>query len=138
MQVKERTFSVSNMIFFTFNSQQYFKYFDFIMLRDRRSRHSRADCFCPVCHSLIRSVWNFNYICLKVHLYWYPVLVAFRRKVVFILKTHVYLLTNQSVFFNFKTQNFPDNNRVSDEKDSWNTITLFIFRGDVSHCRKPC
>ena len=29
MQVKERTFSVSNMIFFTFNSQQYFKYFDF-------------------------------------------------------------------------------------------------------------
>ena len=28
MQVKERTFSVSNMIFFTFNSQQYFKYFD--------------------------------------------------------------------------------------------------------------
>ena len=29
MQVKERTFSVSNMIIFTFNSQQYFKYFDF-------------------------------------------------------------------------------------------------------------
>ena len=28
MQVKEPTFSVSNM--FTFNSQQYFKYFDFI------------------------------------------------------------------------------------------------------------
>ena len=28
MQVKERTFSVSNIIFFTFNSQQYFKYFD--------------------------------------------------------------------------------------------------------------
>ena len=27
MQVKEPTFSVSNM--FTFNSQQYFKYFDF-------------------------------------------------------------------------------------------------------------
>ena len=29
MQVKEPTFSVSNM--FTFNSQQYFKYFDFLM-----------------------------------------------------------------------------------------------------------
>ena len=28
MQVKEPTFSVSNM--FTFNSQQYFKYFDFL------------------------------------------------------------------------------------------------------------
>ena len=32
MQVKERTFSVLNMIFFTFNSQQYFKYFDFLLL----------------------------------------------------------------------------------------------------------
>ena len=32
MQVKERTFSISNMIFFTFNSQQYFKYFDFTLV----------------------------------------------------------------------------------------------------------
>ena len=30
MQVKEPTFSVSNM--FTFNSQQYFKYFDYYLL----------------------------------------------------------------------------------------------------------
>ena len=29
MQVKEPTFSVSNM--FTFNSQQYFKYFDYCL-----------------------------------------------------------------------------------------------------------
>ena len=29
VNLKERTFSESNMIFFTFNSQQYFKYFDF-------------------------------------------------------------------------------------------------------------
>ena len=29
MQVKEPTFSVSNM--FTFNSQQYFKYFDLLL-----------------------------------------------------------------------------------------------------------
>ena len=32
MQVKERTFSVSNMNFFTFNSKEYFEYFDFLFV----------------------------------------------------------------------------------------------------------
>ena len=36
MQVKEPTFSVSNM--FTFNSQQYFKYFDLFISRSRLFR----------------------------------------------------------------------------------------------------
>ena len=36
MQVKEPTFSVSNM--FTFNSQQYFKYFDYWIGRNQRGQ----------------------------------------------------------------------------------------------------